>query len=132
MSTFQLTDPQRAFLDGRYYAVVGTLNHDGTIQQTVVWYILEEGEIRFHMAAASVKARNLRRNPALTFTIHEGGRYLTLSGTGTVEPPDTALRERIARRYLAPDRVAEWLARRVDAARVSARMTITRAYGQGV
>lgn len=132
MTIFQLTDAQRAFLEGRHYAVVGTLNRDGTIQQTVIWYILEGGEIRFHMAAESVKARNLRRAPALTFTIHEGGRYLTLSGAGAVEPPDTALRERIARRYLDPDRVAEWLARRVDAARVSARMTITKAYGQGV
>lgn len=132
MSIFQLTESQRAFLAGHHYAVVGTLNHDGTLQQTVIWYILEDDAIRFHMAAESVKARNLRRNPAITLTIHEGGRYLTLSGAGAIEPPDAALRERVARRYLDPERVAEWLARRVDAARVSARMTITKAYGQGV
>jgi PPOX class probable F420-dependent enzyme len=129
--TVTLTDAQRALLDGRHYAVVATLNADGSIQQTVVWYILEGDEIRFGIGAESVKARNLARSPTISLTIEDGVRYLTLSGEATVEPPDPELRRRVAMRYLAPDRVDEWLARRPDAPRASVRMTIRRVYGQG-
>jgi PPOX class probable F420-dependent enzyme len=127
-----LTDARRAFLDGRHYAVVATLNADGSIQQTVVWYLLEGDEIRFGIGANSAKARNLRRSPTISITIEDGVRYLTLSGEATVEPPDPALRRRIAARYLAPERIDEWLARRPDAPRATVRVTIRRVYGQGV
>ena len=127
-----LTDPQRAFLDEVHYGVVGTLNSDGSIQQTVIWYIREDEEVRFSLGAGSVKARNLQRNPTVTLTIEDGGRYLTLSGTAVVEPADPELRQRLAIRYLGPERVAAWLDQRPNAERASVRITIARAYGQGM
>lgn len=127
-----LTPAQRELLEGRHYAVVGTLNGDGSIQQTVVWYLLEGEQIRFGIGAGSVKAANLRRRPTITLTVEAGPRYLTVSGQATVEPTDPELRRRIAARYLDPERVDEWLARRPDAPRASVRITIERAYGQGV
>lgn len=127
-----LTEQQRAFLEDVRYAVVGTLNADGSIQQSVVWYMYEGGEIRFGIAAGSTKARNLRRNPNITLTMEDGQRYLTLSGTAVVEPPDRDLRYRMAVRYLGADRAADWVARSPALERASVRVTITRVYGQGV
>lgn len=131
-ATNELTPAQIAFLDEPHYAVVGTLNADGTIQQTVVWYLLEDQQIRFGIGGNSIKARNLQRTPQITVTVAAGVRYLSVSGTATVEPTDPDLRRRLALRYLGAERVDEWLARRPEASRLSVRVTIQRVYGQGV
>ena len=127
-----LTDPQRAFLDEVRYAVVGTLDGDGSIQQTVVWFIREGDELRFTVAAGSAKARNLRRNPAIALTVEDGARYLTVSGTAVLEPADPDLRMRLAVRYLGLERASGWVARRAHVERASVRVTGRRAYGQGL
>lgn len=127
-----LSEAQREILHGRHYAVVGTLNADGSIQQTLIWYIFEDDQIRFGLGAHSVKARNLRRSSQITLTLQVDNRYLTVSGTASVEPPDDAMRRRIAARYMPPERLEEWLARPTAIERASVRMTISRAYGQGV
>jgi PPOX class probable F420-dependent enzyme len=127
-----LSADQRAFLNGRHYAVVATLNADGSIQQTVVWYMLEDDLIRFSIGAYSIKAANLRRNPTVSIMIEDGPRYLTLNGQANVEPADTDLRARLALRYLGPERADEWLTRRPEAARASVRVSILRVYGQGL
>ncbi len=131
-ATTTLTPAQIAFLDELHYAVVGTLNADGTIQQTVVWYLLEDQQLRFGIGGTSVKARNLQRTPLITVTVAAGVRYLSISGTAQIEPSDPDLRRRLALRYLGPERVDEWLARRPEAARLSVRVVIERVYGQGV
>jgi PPOX class probable F420-dependent enzyme len=128
----ELSAAQRDFLAGRHYAVVATLNADGSIQQTVVWYMLDGDQLRFSIGAGSIKAANLRRSPTISVTIEDSVRYLTLSGQASVEPVDPALRARLALRYLDPERVEEWLARRPDAPRASVRVRILRVYGQGV
>lgn len=127
-----VTPAQRTLLDGRHYAIVGTLNGDGSIQQTMVWYLLDAAEIRFSVGASSAKASNLRRNPTITVTITDGPRYLSLRGEAVVEPADPELRLRLALRYLGPEQADEWLARRPDAPRASVRVVIRRVYGQGV
>ena len=126
------TDQQRAFLDEARYAVVGTLNADGSIQQTVVWFLREGEQLRFSARAGSVKAANLRRSSTITLTVADGGRYLTISGDAMIEPADVDLRLQLARRYLGPDRAAEWVTRRPEAARISVRITARRTYGQGL
>ena len=126
------TEQQRAFLDEARYAVVGTLNADGSIQQTVVWFLREGEQLRFSAGAGSVKAANLRRNSAVTLTVADAGCYLTISGAATIEPADAELRLQLAIRYRGPDRAAEWVARRPDAARISVRIAARRVYGQGL
>ncbi len=127
-----MTEHQRAFLNEVHYAVAGTLNSDGSIQQTVVWFLLDGDEIRFSIGANSVKARNLRRNPAITITVEAGPRYLTLSGSANVEPADPELRSRLAKRYLGEERATLWLAENPNKDRASVRVSIRRVYGQGV
>lgn len=132
MPMAELSDAQRTFLDARHYAVVGTLNADNSIQQTVVWYLLDGDVVWLSIGANSVKANNLRRSGAMTLTIEDGARYLTLTGTASLEPSNPALRRRLAERYIAPERIDEWLARRPDAPRAIVRMTLVRVYGQGI
>lgn len=128
----QLNERQCAFLDEVRYAVVGTINADGSIQQTVVWFVREGDEIRFSMGANSVKARNMRRNPTATITIEDGVRYLSVSGEALVEPADNQLRLRLAQRYLGAEKAHEWVSRPSAVERASARIRIRRAYGQKV
>jgi PPOX class probable F420-dependent enzyme len=123
---------QRAFLDEVHYGVVGTLNADGSIQQTVVWYLLDGDVLRFSVGASSVKAHNLRRSPTITLTVEAGARYLSLSGHAQVEPVDPALRLRMATRYLGAERAEAWLQKQPEKPRASVRMIPLRVYGQGV
>lgn len=127
-----LTEQQRAFLDEVHYAVVGTLNPDGTIQQTVVWYLLDGDVIRFSLGNRSIKARNLRQNPTIALTVEDRQRYLTVSGTATLGPPSDDLRRRLAERYRGPEGAQAYLAARPTSDRMaSATVTIVRVYGQG-
>jgi hypothetical protein len=127
-----LNESQRAFLDEVHYAVIGTLNADGSIQQTVIWYLLEGDDIRFSMSARSVKARNMQRTPTATITVEDGARYLSVSGEALVEAADNELRLRLARRYVGDDKAEAWVSRPSSVIRASGRLRIRRAYGQKV
>jgi PPOX class probable F420-dependent enzyme len=127
-----LNEQQCAFLDDVRYAVVGTLDRAGGIQQTVVWYVREGDELRFSLGANSVKAQNLRRNPTITLTVEDGARYLSLSGSATIEPADQELRQQLATRYLGDEQAVEWLKQSPNVDRASVRVAVQRVYGQGV
>lgn len=127
-----LSPAQRAFLAEKHYGVFATINADGSIQQTVVWYLLDGDTIRISVGAHSIKVANLRRNPQASLAIEATRQYLTLSGDAAVEPYDPSLREQLALRYVGPERAAAWLQQRPDAARLALRLTIRRVYGQAI
>lgn len=128
-----LTAGQAAFLAEPHYGILATIGADGVPHQTVVWYLpLEDGTIYVGMAAHSVKARNARRDPRVTLTVTTGPKYLTIVGSAALGPPDDELRRRCAERYLGPERLADWLARPAAFERTIMRITVERAYGQGV
>jgi PPOX class probable F420-dependent enzyme len=73
----------REFLEeGRLFAVVATINADGTPQQTVVWYALRGDELMMNTARGRVKDRNLRRDPRLSITVtrEDGYRWVAIRG----------------------------------------------------
>lgn len=77
-----LTPEMRRFLEEKpRFAVVATINEDGTPQQTVLWYALRGDEIMLNTARGRVKDRNLRRDPRLSLTVEDGYRFLTVRGT---------------------------------------------------
>jgi PPOX class probable F420-dependent enzyme len=76
-----LTAEARHFLDERRFAVLATINEDGSPHQTVVWYLLRGDAIVMNTARGRVKERNLRRDPRLAITVEDGYRFLTLRGT---------------------------------------------------
>ncbi len=99
-----------AFLAERHNMTMCTLNHDGTIHAVAMWYGFLEGCLAVETKAKSQKARNLRRNPAMTVLVEAGRSYDELRGVelvGTaeiVEEPDrlTALGISVYERYYGP------------------------------
>ena len=71
----------RRFLEERHFAVIATINADGTPHQTVVWYLLRDDDIVMNTARGRVKERNLRRDPRISVTVEDGDRFVTIRGT---------------------------------------------------
>jgi PPOX class probable F420-dependent enzyme len=97
-----LSDKARAFLNEKRFAVLATLNEDGSVQQTTMWYLLEGDTIVMNTKAGRVKDRNLRRNPHISMCLEGGYHYLTISGNvELIEDQATAQRDihRLAVRY---------------------------------
>jgi PPOX class probable F420-dependent enzyme len=79
--TTQLSDKARDYLHGKRFAVLATINKDGTPHLTTMWYLLEEdGTIMMNTRAGRVKDRHMRRDPRISICVAEGYSYITLSG----------------------------------------------------
>jgi PPOX class probable F420-dependent enzyme len=59
----------REFLAAPRYAVIATVNADGSPQLTEIWYDLRGDELIFNMAAERVKVRNLARDPRVSLLV---------------------------------------------------------------
>lgn len=77
----QLSDEIRQFLEQPHYAVLATINRDGTPQLTVLWYELQGDEIMMNTAAGRLKDRNLRRDPRASVCVTADGYGVTFKGT---------------------------------------------------
>ena len=113
----ELRDDVRAFLDEPRFGVLGTVNGDGSPQQTVMWYALRGGTVMMNTRRGRKKARNLLRDARASLCIEDGFRYVTLDGTiRMVEDQDVAQADiaALARRYHDADE-AERMARDVFA-----------------
>ncbi len=80
----QLADTVRAFLSETRFAVLATLDRDGSIQQTVMWYELDDDQIVMNTARGRVKDSNLRRDPRLSICVEDGYRFVTLEGVAEI------------------------------------------------
>jgi PPOX class probable F420-dependent enzyme len=76
----QLPDSIRSFLNERHFAVAATINEDGTPQQTVVWYELQDDRVMMNTRVGRVKERNLKRDPRMSFCIEDGYNYIFIKG----------------------------------------------------
>ncbi len=113
----QLRDDVRAFLEEERFGVLGTVNADGSPQQTVMWYELRGDTIVMNTKRGRKKDRNLVRDPRASLCIEDGFRYVTLDGTiETIEDQVTAQADiaALARRYHDAGK-AEEMAREVFA-----------------
>ncbi len=77
----ELSAKARAFLQGRRFGALATINKDGTPQVTAMWYLLEGDTIVMNTKAGRTKERNMRRDPRISVCILEGYSYVTISGT---------------------------------------------------
>ncbi|MFL5731628.1 MAG: PPOX class F420-dependent oxidoreductase [Chloroflexia bacterium] len=80
-----LSDELRDFLKEHRFAVLATINPDGTPQQSAVWYELRDDSIVMNTRAGRVKERNLLRDPRVSFCVVDGYRALTLVGSATLD-----------------------------------------------
>lgn len=69
-----------AFLDEPRYGVLATINPDGSVHQTVMWYRRDGGDILMNTRKGRVKPNNLVRDPRASLCVEEGERYVTVTG----------------------------------------------------
>lgn len=108
-----LSEKARAFLEEKRFAVLATLNQDGTAQQTTMWYLLEGDTILMNTKAGRLKERNLRKDPRISICVEDGYNYITISGrVELIDDPEIAQRDihRLAARYHGEERAAQQMA----------------------
>ncbi|MGD0017915.1 MAG: TIGR03618 family F420-dependent PPOX class oxidoreductase [Candidatus Limnocylindrales bacterium] len=116
MTAFDATAPSsptlsaaaRRFLEAPRFAIVATLNPDGSPLQAVVWYRLEGDAIVFNSRVGRRWPDNLQRDRRVSITVADGYRYIDLRGEVEVdEDPQRgqAVIADLTRRY-QPDREA--------------------------
>lgn len=97
-----LSEKARAFLQERRFAVLATINKDGTPQQTTMWYLFENDTIVMNTKVGRLKERNIRRDPRISVCFEDGYSYLTISGKAElIDDEQTAQHDiyRLAVRY---------------------------------
>ncbi len=73
-----LTDPN--------YAVISTLNRDGSVHNTIIWISAEDDAVAVNSALGRKWPTNLQRDPRVTVLVQEDGnpyRFVEIRGTAT-------------------------------------------------
>jgi PPOX class probable F420-dependent enzyme len=107
-----LSEKARAFLKEKRFAVLATINADGTPQLTTMWYDIVGDTLLMNTAAGRFKDANLRRDPRIAICIEDGYDYITISGTAElVEDPEVALADigRLPARYHTPAKAEQMI-----------------------
>ena len=77
-----ITEAQRAFLTAHRWAVLATGRRDGSPQQSMVGYLLDdEGRLVVSAKAYTAKWRNARRQPRVSLTVPDDRAHLVVYGT---------------------------------------------------
>ncbi len=100
--TAKLSERARAFLQEPRFAVLGTINKDGSPQLTTMWYLLEDDTIVMNTKAGRTKERNMRRDPRISVCVPDGYDYVTITGrVEMIDDPQIAQHDifRLAIRY---------------------------------
>jgi PPOX class probable F420-dependent enzyme len=108
-----LDDRIRNVLDQTYFAVLATINDDGSPQQTVMWYEIIGDRVMMNTAAGRLKEGNLNRDPRVSVCVEDKYNYVTLSGRATLDyDPERSQADiaRLARRYHPPDKAEQLIA----------------------
>ena len=77
----KLSAEQAKFLQGRHFAMLATLNGNGTPQLTTVWYMLDHGRLIINTKRGRQKFVNMTRDRRVALLIDADYQYLTVSGT---------------------------------------------------
>ena len=86
-----LSDATLALLDGRNYAVLATINPDGSPQTSVMWVGHDGNDLLFSTVEGRVKHRNMRRDPRVSLTVIDSSdpeNYVELRGRVSMMTPD--------------------------------------------
>lgn len=98
-----LTPLARELLAGPHFAIVATVNADGSPQQSVVWARERDGEVIFSTVEGRAKPRNIQRDKTINVLIIDGEngyRFSSISGTARLESDDAdALIDELSHAY---------------------------------
>jgi PPOX class probable F420-dependent enzyme len=87
--SIQLSDATLALIDGRNYAVLATINPDGSPQTSVMWVARDGNDLLFSTVEGRVKHRNMRRDPRVSVTVIDSSdpeNYVELRGRVSMTP----------------------------------------------
>ncbi|QFZ16386.1 PPOX class F420-dependent oxidoreductase [Saccharothrix syringae] len=102
-----LSPATRDLVDGRNYAVLATLNPDGSPQTSVVWVTRDGDDLLFSTLLDRAKERNLRRDPRASASIWSSADpevYAEVRGTVTItEDTGRELVDALAHKYVGRD-----------------------------
>lgn len=130
-----ITETVREFLQQPRFAVVATINPDGSPQQTVLWYTLEDNIIVMNTTADRQKTRNLERDPRVSICVPDGYRYVVISGRAELNENQEQSQkdiEQLAIRYLGEQTGRARMADFMQQQRVSIRVPIERVHAYGL
>jgi PPOX class probable F420-dependent enzyme len=85
----RLNDATLRLVDGRNYAVVGTVNADGSPHTSVVWISRDDGDLIFTTLEGRVKHRNMLRDPRVSISVIDSAdpeNYIELRGRASITP----------------------------------------------
>ncbi len=103
-----LNDPDvRELLEQPNYAVISTLNEDGSVLDVVAWIDIEDGHVAVNSAAGRKWPSNLERDPRISVIVYPGDNpynYVEIRGRakGTREGADEHI-NRLAKKYIGED-----------------------------
>jgi PPOX class probable F420-dependent enzyme len=84
-------------------ATLATIDGDGMPQLTEVWFLHDDGELRFSLNTARAKTANLQARPGcsvLVLDLANPYRYLEVRGRARIEPDDDyAFAKKLAAKY---------------------------------
>jgi len=84
-----LNDATLRLLDGKNYAVLATVNPDGSPQTSVIWVGRDGGDVVFSTVEGRVKHRNMMRDPRVSISVidwAEPENYIELRGRVSMTP----------------------------------------------
>jgi len=84
-----LNDATLKLLDGKNYAVLATVNPDGSPQSSVIWVGRDGGDVLFSTVEGRVKHRNMVRDPRVSISVIDWAdpeNYIELRGRVSMTP----------------------------------------------
>jgi PPOX class probable F420-dependent enzyme len=84
-----LSESALSLLDGKKYAVLATINPDGSPQTSVMWVGRDGGDLLFSTVEGRVKHRNMLRDPRVSVTVIDScdpENYVELRGRVSMTP----------------------------------------------
>jgi PPOX class probable F420-dependent enzyme len=124
-----LSEATLKLLDGRNYAVLATLNPDGSPQTSVLWVGRDGTDLLFSTVEGRVKHRNMVRDPRVSVAVIDSAdpeNYVELRGRVTLSPDvGRQLDTRLSWKYDGKEPAED----RPGAVRVVVRVTIERVTG---
>jgi PPOX class probable F420-dependent enzyme len=127
--SISLSDATLALLDGKNYAVLATINPDGSPQTSVLWVGRDGNDLLFSTVAGRVKHRNMERDPRVSVTVLDSAdpeNYVELRGRVSMTPDvGRALDTQLSWKYDGRDPGED----RPGAVRVVVRMVVEKVTG---
>ncbi len=124
-----LSDETLRLLDGKNYAVLATVNPDGSPQTSVIWIGRDGGDLLFSTVQGRVKHHNMLRDPRVSVTVIDSAdpeNYVELRGRASMTPDvGRRLDTQLSWKYDGKDPAAD----RPGAVRVAVRIVVEKATG---